>query len=76
MLDTCSMMSEHAHALNELWRGSYAAGDSVYSTEVQRWCPNRQAFASKQDTLPSGHANTLEVTHHWPHMRHCIAVKS
>lgn len=33
----------------------------MYSTEVQRWCPDREAFAHKQDTLPSGHANTLEV---------------
>lgn len=34
----------------------------MYSTEVQRWCPDRQAFASRQDTLPTGQAHTLEAS--------------
>ncbi len=37
------------------------AGDQVYSTEVQRWCPDRQCFAASQDQLPTGLADMFEV---------------
>ena len=37
------------------------AGDQVYSTEVQRWCPDRQCFAASQDQLPTGQADVFEV---------------
>ncbi len=37
------------------------AGDQVYSTEVQRWCPDRQCFAASQDQLPTGLTDMFEV---------------
>jgi len=37
------------------------AGDQVYSTEVRRWCPDRQCFAASQDQLPTGQADVFEV---------------
>ena len=36
-------------------------GDQVYSTEVRRWCPDRQCFAASQDQLPTGQADVFEV---------------
>ncbi|KAL0022923.1 hypothetical protein WJX77_008050 [Trebouxia sp. C0004] len=36
-------------------------GDQVYSTEVRRWCPDRQCFAASQDQLPTGQADMFEV---------------
>lgn len=37
------------------------AGNQVYSTEVQRWCPDRDCFAATQDQLPTGQADLFEV---------------
>lgn len=37
------------------------AGDQIYSTEVQRWCPDRDCFAATQDQLPTGQADVFEV---------------
>lgn len=52
----------------------YPAGDQIYSTEVQRWCPDRDCFAGTQDQLPTGQADVFEVctasscTWHHQHM--------
>ncbi|KAL3152518.1 hypothetical protein ABBQ32_001551 [Trebouxia sp. C0010 RCD-2024] len=35
--------------------------DQIYSTEVQRWCPDRDCFAGTQDQLPTGQADVFEV---------------
>lgn len=37
------------------------AGNQVYSTEVQRWCPDRECFAATQDQRPTGQADVLKV---------------
>lgn len=40
---------------------SRPAGNQVYSTEVQRWCPDRECFAATKDQLPTGQADVFEV---------------
>ena len=48
------------HSCEDSWPELFA-GDQVYTSEVQRWCPDRQCFAAINDQLPTGQADVFEV---------------